>query len=108
MASYALLPIFNGFTFDLPSRKIGFSPIVEGDFRCFFSVGGAWGEYERRGSLQTVRILFGSLTLVEPGISGSEAVKTLIADGTPTDFTQNGSTLKFNTVTALSSIEVVR
>jgi uncharacterized protein (DUF608 family) len=38
MASFALLPIFSGLEFDLPHGHLGFSPLLDGDFRCPFSV----------------------------------------------------------------------
>ena len=107
MASYALLPIFSGFTFDLPRGRIGFRPILDGDFRSFFSIGTAWGEYERRGGEEFIRILDGKLTLSELSISSAGAA-SLTVDGKKIPFEANGERLKFDTVTAYSEIKVTR
>lgn len=45
MASYALLNAFSGFQFDGALKMIGFHParLIKGRFRCFWSLGSAWG-----------------------------------------------------------------
>ena len=48
MASYSLLNTFAGFQFDMVEGWIGFDPMQSSDgrFRCFWSLGTAWGEIE--------------------------------------------------------------
>ncbi len=63
MASYALLNAFAGFEFDRTRGHIGFSPrrTTSGSFRCFWSLEGAWGEFELTPTSCEVRVLAGSL-----------------------------------------------
>lgn len=43
MASYALVPLLSGFTYDLPHDLIGFDPRLPLPFRCLWSVDSGWG-----------------------------------------------------------------
>ncbi|MEX2605870.1 MAG: GH116 family glycosyl-hydrolase [Kiritimatiellia bacterium] len=65
MASYALLNAFSGFQFDMVRRHIGFHPvqIVGGRFRCFWSLGSAWGEIDIRTDGAVLRVKYGELTI---------------------------------------------
>ncbi len=64
MASYAMLNAFSGFRFDTTRNMIGFNPAVTNtDFRCFWSLGVAWGEYQRTGQKESIRVKYGSLPL---------------------------------------------
>lgn len=64
MASYALLPALSGFEFDMTRGHIGFAPRLSPDnFRCFWSLDGAWGVYERQDGRITLRVEAGALTL---------------------------------------------
>lgn len=69
MASYALLPVFSGFRFDLVAGEIGFQPLAEGEFRCFWSVEGAWGEFhsDPERNLVRLKVLHGALRLARFG-----------------------------------------
>ena len=49
MASYSLLTAMSGFEFDQTKGMIGFSPVrMKSSFKCFWSVGEAWGVVEFR------------------------------------------------------------
>lgn len=63
MASFAMLQAYSGFRYDMVKGQIGFHPVVAGDFRCFWALGGFWGEYERSAEGQTIRILHGEAEL---------------------------------------------
>ena len=106
MASFALLPIFSGFTFDLPKKHIGFSPIVTGDFRALWSLGTGWGEFVRTDAESSVRLLGGTITLSSLTLGGAPAVKELTVDGNPIAFTREGDTFSFEAVTARESVRV--
>lgn len=71
LASYALLQAYSGFTFDTTRKMIGFKPVVPGDFRCFWSLGHAWGEFCRNGTTAEVTVLHGRLEVAELRIAGS-------------------------------------
>ena len=106
MASFALLPIFSGFTFDLPKKHIGFSPIVTGDFRTLWSLGTGWGEFVRTDAESSVRLQGGTITLSSLTLGGAPAVKELTVDGNPIAFTREGDTFSFEAVTARESVRV--
>lgn len=59
MASYAMLQAYSGFCYDMVRGMIGFHPRLAGDFRCFWSLGTIWGNYERSGKEQKLSILHG-------------------------------------------------
>lgn len=65
MASYALLNAYSGFRFDMTRQEMGFRPVrtVKGCFKCFWSLGKAWGDVEIRPRAARLRVLYGSLTL---------------------------------------------
>ena len=68
LASFALLPVFSGFTYDLPNGHIGFAPVLPGDFRCFWAVGSGWGNFCRRERTCRVTLEAGSLSLASIGL----------------------------------------
>ena len=106
MASFALLPIFSGFTFDLPKKHIGFSPIVNGDFRALWSLGTGWGEFVRTDAESSVRLLGGTITLSSLTLGGVPAVKEFTVDGKPIAFTREGDTFRFDAVTVREAVSV--
>ncbi len=65
MASYGVLHSFSGFKFDMTRGMIGFEPVQKnGAFRCFWSLGTAWGEYNRDSDI-TITVKYGTLDLRE-------------------------------------------
>ena len=78
MASYALLPILSGFSFDLTEGRIGFAPRpgMPLPFRIFWCAGTAWGLFELGTARAELRVLGGTLTLSHltlPGLSAGAA-----------------------------------
>jgi non-lysosomal glucosylceramidase len=63
MASYALLNVFSGFTFDMPNQTIGFNPILPSPFSCFWSLDSGWGEVSMNDGRMELKVLSGSLEL---------------------------------------------
>ena len=80
MASFAMLQAYSGFRYDMVRGMIGFRPVVNGDFRCFWSLGKIWGEYERSGTVQFIRVLHGS---AEFSAFGIPACTTVLRNGVP-------------------------
>ena len=99
LASFALLPVFSGFTYDLPNGHIGFAPVLPGDFRCFWAVGSGWGNFCRRERTCRVTLEAGTLTLASIGLENM-TVQKMYADGREVPFTQKGDTLFFQRLTA--------
>lgn len=107
MASFALLPIFSGFSFDVPRKHIGFSPLISGDFRCMWNLGTGWGEYFRTESEHKITVAAGSLELTSISLSGIGAVKKIVSDGMSISFTQDGDRLLFDATTIKNSLRVL-
>ncbi|MDR1891567.1 MAG: glycoside hydrolase family 116 protein [Oscillospiraceae bacterium] len=63
MSVYTALTAFSGFTFDSPGRAIGFNPVAEEDFQCFWCLNTGWGMFEKNASGACVRLLYGEITL---------------------------------------------
>lgn len=98
MASFALLPIFSGFEFDLPQKHIGFAPIAKGDFKCFWSLGSGWGDFVRTEKATEIVINYGYLELESVSLDNAQNVKAVYADGKKIDFTNNGGNISFDRV----------
>lgn len=107
MASFALLPIFSGFTFDLPRKHIGFSPIMEGDFRSFWSLGTGWGNFIQTDSKAVLEIYEGSLTLSSFSVGGGRQASAVFIDGASVSFTQKKDRFFFDLTTVSKQIEVL-
>jgi hypothetical protein len=78
MASYALLNAFSGFQFDMVNGLIGFNPVRtdNGNFRCFWSLDAAWGEFVMTPTGAEIQVLAGALPLQQiklPFLDGSKA-----------------------------------
>lgn len=98
MSSFALIPIFLGFEFDLPKKRIGFNPIIQGNFKSFWSTGTAWGDFVKIYDRADIIIKSGSLTISSISV-GINNVKCVWADGKKINFEQKGKTICFNELT---------
>ena len=106
MASFAMIPIFSGFKFDMVKKKIGFAPIVNQDnFRCIWSLDSGWGRVELNAEGASLTVLAGSLTVREIAIDfPAESVEI---DGKSVPFTvENGAILLHEAVTASAEIVI--
>ncbi len=63
MASYALLLAYSGFMYDMSKKLIGFDPIIDDDFRAFWSLNSGWGIFEKTEQRIEFRTLYGSIEL---------------------------------------------
>lgn len=101
MASFALLPIFSGFTFDVPKKHIGFAPVIPGDFRCMWNLGTGWGDFVKEEAKYRILLTDGVLEVKSIFLGDVGKVKSVRVDGKEIPFTQEGSLLSF----ALSKAE---
>lgn len=107
MASFALLPIFGGMEYDLPRGHMGFSPIVEGNYRSFWSLGTGWGEFIKEGTCSKILLRAGSLTLKSIRLGSCGEAQAVFVDGKPiSGFRQEADVLYFDEVTAKRQIRV--
>lgn len=71
MAAWGLLVALSGYQFDMPGKKISFSPKVdEREFTCFYSNGSSWGIYRQSTDLSgeksfEITPLYGNLDEIE-------------------------------------------
>ncbi len=101
MASFALIPIFSGFEFDMPNKYIGFSPKTSGDFRSVWSVGTGWGTFDRRNNTVEIQVLGGYIELCKLGLKN---VVRLTADGNELGIIASSDAVQFDTVKIESSL----
>ena len=87
MASFALMPIWSGYKFAMQDKILGFSPIVDGDFRGIWAVDAAWGRYEKTENATELTICAGKLALDTLDLPYYTEVQSVLADGTEIDFT---------------------
>ena len=106
MSNFALLPIFSGFEFDMPRKHIGFKPILEGDYRCMWNLGCAWGDYMRKKNRHKIVVADGVLPLCSLTIGNLKPVKAVRIDGKTVDFTQAQDTLLLENVTVRKTLVV--
>ena len=108
MASYALLPILSGFTFDMTRKHIGFDPRISTDpFSCFFSFSTAWGNFLLDNGTFVIRICEGSLKLRSIGTGKLQNVSEVLVDGQKVDFTFRDNTVWLDEITATKEIRIV-
>lgn len=103
MSSFALLPIFSGFEFNLPRNNIGFSPVLSGDFKCFWGLGTGWGDLIRKENVYKIIIKAGFLKISSITLK-SQNVSKLIIDGKEVSFEQTDDIVNFETITATKKL----
>ena len=105
LASFALLPIFSGFTFDMPRQHIGFAPVIVGDFQCPWYLGSGWGDFIRTGKYDRIQVAGGSLTIKSIALDRA-AVIAVYADGKPIPFVTDEGCITFDTITINKELKV--
>ena len=94
MASYALLPIYSGFIFDMPRRRMGFKPL-KGAGRFFWSLEGAWGTAGIGADEIRLNVLSGSVTLDRFVTDRANRVSAAQIGGAPAAFNIDGDDVVF-------------
>lgn len=107
MASFALLPIFSGFSFDLARGVIGFHPLTEGrPFSCLWSLATGWGQVEIGTERTVVLLEEGELPICRLRLPYLSSVSSVRIDGKETDFAFEGGELSFAKRRVKQSVEV--
>ncbi len=96
MASFALLPVFSGFSFDLPKGTIGFDPVLPGDFRAPWFVSGAWGEFERTAQKNVLTVAAGTLFIKCLKLPYLQKAEHVLCDGKEIPFSLRGGEVTFS------------
>ena len=106
MASYSLLLIYSGFSFDMPDQHIGFKPINKGDGAYFWSVKSSYGTMSFNGKKHTLSVIGEKITLSSFGLRDNSKVLTLRIDGKDIAFSQKDDVLIFNESAIGTSLEI--
>ena len=93
MASFALLPIYSGFSFDMSVGRIGFAP-VKGEGKFLWSVAESWGTVAIGAGKCMLEIFGKPLHLRAFSLPGKEPVRVEI-DGRPAEFTRSEDGVSF-------------
>ena len=108
MASFALLPIFCGFSFNMPKNELGFNPVTDGDFHAPWFLDCAWGEYKRQGYQTSITVFDGEVSLKTLALPYIENVESVTADGKEIPFSFSNGKLNIDiTVTKKLTIKSV-
>jgi hypothetical protein len=95
MSSYALLPIYSGFTFDMTKNYIGFNPIIKGDTIFAWSINNSWGTVEFSNNTCTLKVLGNPICLKSFGVNSGFNANKVIIDGNATKFSVDGNIINF-------------
>ena len=107
MASFALLPIYSGFTYDMTVGHIGFAPIRgEGSF--LFSLADSWGTVRLQKAGATLKVLGNPLTLRSLALPNAEKVESVTVDGKTLDFEAKDGAILFADPVVISEILVAK
>ena len=85
MASYALMPIYSGFSFDMTKKHIGFAPIQKSG-KYLFSASESWGSAELCDGRCNISIFGNALTLNSIAIPDADKITKVTVDGKDTAF----------------------
>ena len=97
MASFALMPLCAGFSYDMTEGRIGFAPIG-GEGRYLFSVGECFGRVEIQEATCKLTLLGGTLTLRTLSLPFAEKITSVKLDGLPIDFDTKEDRVLFDSV----------
>lgn len=104
MASYALLPLYSGFTFDMTEGRIGFAPRGAEEGQYLWSVASTWGEVAVTPVAHRLTVLGEPLTLRAYELPAGRTALELSADGRPVPFVTEGNRLTFAPVDVHASL----
>lgn len=106
MASYALLLIYSGFSFDMTKNYVGFNPIRTGDGAYFWSVGNSYGDMKYQGDKQTFSVMGDAMELSSFGLRDGAKAVCVTVDGNAVPFAQEGNRIFFEKLTVRSALTV--
>ncbi len=98
MAAFALLPIYTGFSFNMPDGEIGFAPLTDRDFKAPWFTGKTWGLFERTKDKTVITVYGGPLHLRKINLSYLTDASLVTADGENCGYTFDDGSL---TLTAI-------
>ena len=106
MASFALMPIYSGFSFDMSKKHIGFAPLSPEGGKFMFSIGTTWGSISVSKEMHILAILGDPLTLASYGFDNGKTVRSIKIDGQEIPFTQSGAEISFAPAEVEKTLEI--
>ena len=106
MASFALVPIFSGFEFDMPNNHIGFNPYQTNSFKCIWSLADAWGNFEIDNNTAKVNVFEGKINLKSVSLKFCDNISNVKVDGKDIDFKFENGTICFDEQSVSDCVEV--
>ena len=103
MASFALLPLYSGFSFDATEQSLGFAP-ADRKGTYLFSVGESWGKASFGTKTATLTVLGNPLPLCKIALPLADRIRTVTVDGKPVPFTCKEGKILLNNVTVRKEI----
>ncbi len=94
MASYAFMPLYSGFSFDMTEKQIGFAPL-NGQGRFLFSIADSWGTVNIDEKSCTLTIEGNPLTLAALRLPQAAAITHVTADQHEIAFRREGDCIRF-------------
>ncbi len=107
MASYALMPIYSGFSFDMTEHFIGFAPMSEtGQY--LWSVADSWGMVEINENECTLSVLGSPMKLASFGLSRCDQITKVLVDGREIAFTIQDGKIRFPLSIIHNKLELIQ
>ena len=94
MASFALLPIYSGFTYDMTRAHIGFAPL-SGAGTYLFSVKDSWGTFSLTPERATLTMCGNPLTLRSLSLPNADRITAVTVDDRTIPFTVTDAEIHF-------------
>ena len=106
MASFALLPIYSGFNFDMSKKYLGFNPLNEqGEY--LWSVGKTWGKVKTSKTSHKLSVLGEPITLSLYKTNNFKSVSKVKIDGKETNFKRADGGVAFSQAKVKKSLEII-
>ena len=106
MASFALLSVYSGFSFDMTTKHIGFSPISKKGGNYLFSIAETWGNACITPEKHTLSVYGKGLPLASYGLPLGKTVLVVKADGKPIPFRTERYRVAFDPVVIEKTLEI--
>ena len=107
MASYALMPIYSGFSFDMTEHFIGFAPLSKTG-KYLWNAADSWGMVEIDEKNCTLSVLGNPLHLAAFGLPQSGKIAKAFIDGEEIAFDVKEGRIHFPLSTICKKLEIIR